>query len=283
MIRLILVGAALLFLLASSLAATADELRAGVAVVDITPPVPYRMCGYFEERVSTGVKDPLLAKAIVFEQGDTGAAMVFCDLIGVPREISAAARLQASEATGIQPENIAIAATHSHTGPSYYDALRDHYHQRAIERTGSDPLETVDYGSDLTAKLVQAIVDAQATAAPVELRSGYATERRLSFNRRFHMKDGSVRFNPGLRNPDIVRAAGPIDAQVGLVELTAPGAEHPLAAIIAFALHLDTTSGTEYSADYPKFTQDALQRSLGADFVSLFGAGTCGDINHLDV
>ena len=89
--RLTFVCSALL-LLAFPLTAAADEFRAGVAVTDITPPVPYRMCGYFEERVSTGVKDPLLAKAVVFEQGDTSAALVFCDLIGVPREISAAAR-----------------------------------------------------------------------------------------------------------------------------------------------------------------------------------------------
>ena len=93
--RLTFVCSALL-LLAFPLTAAADEFRAGVAVTDITPPVPYRMCGYFEERVSTGVKDPLLAKAVVFEQGDTSAALVFCDLIGVPREISAAARLPAT-------------------------------------------------------------------------------------------------------------------------------------------------------------------------------------------
>lgn len=283
MLRPACVFFSILLLPAGSLVAAPNELRAGVAVVDVTPPVPYRMCGYFEERVSTGVKDPLLAKAIVFEQGETSAALVFCDLIGVPRSITAKARLQASEATGIPPEHIAVMATHSHTGPSYYDALRDHYHQRAIERTGKDPLEAVDYGAELTSKLVEAIVSAQAAAQPVELRSGYATERGLSFNRRFHMKDGSVRFNPGLLNPDIVRAAGPIDPQVGLVELTAPGEERPLAAIVAFALHLDTTSGTEYSADYPKIVQDALRQALGAEFVSLFGAATCGDINHLDV
>ena len=48
--------------------AAADDLQAGVAVVDITPPVPYRMCGYFNERLSTGVLDPLHAKAIVLRQ-----------------------------------------------------------------------------------------------------------------------------------------------------------------------------------------------------------------------
>jgi hypothetical protein len=48
-------------------------------------------------------------------------------------------------------------------------------------------------------------------------------------------------------------------------------------------MHLDTTGGTEYSADYPYFLERELRGSLGPDFVSIFGAGTCGDINHVDV
>ena len=131
----------------------APDLQAGIAVVDITPPIPYRMSGYFNERLSTGVKDPLHAKAIVFRQGDASAALVFCDLIGIPRDVSQAARRQASEATGIPAEHIAIAATHSHTGPLFYGALRNHFHNRAVERSGSDPYEKTDYSKLLVEKL----------------------------------------------------------------------------------------------------------------------------------
>ena len=52
-----------------SAARAADELQAGVAFVDITPPIPFRMHGYFYERLSTGMKDPLHARAIVFQAG----------------------------------------------------------------------------------------------------------------------------------------------------------------------------------------------------------------------
>jgi hypothetical protein len=38
------------------------ELTIGIATVDITPPIGYRMCGYFFERPSTGTHDPLLAR-----------------------------------------------------------------------------------------------------------------------------------------------------------------------------------------------------------------------------
>jgi hypothetical protein len=264
-------------------ALAAEELRAGIAAVDITPPVPFRMSGYFNERLSTGVKDPLKAKAVVFQQGNESAAIVFCDLISVPLDLSTKARQRASDATGIPRQNIAITATHSHTGPLFSGALRKHFHERAVARVGHDPYETLDYPAILTDRIVTAVVDAKSALQPVQLEAGSAHEDRLSFNRRFFMKDGSVRFNPGPLNPDIVRAAGPIDPQVGIVWLKRPDATHPFAAIVSFALHLDTVGGTEYSADYPKFVEDLLKQSFGPEFTLLFGAGTCGDINHIDV
>jgi hypothetical protein len=259
----------------------AAEFQAGVAVVDITPPKGYRMSGYFNERLNTGVKDPLHAKAIVFRQGETQAALVVCDLIGITADVTNRARKSASEKTGIPAENIAITATHSHTGPLYFGALREYFHARAVEKHGRDPHELSPYAEALEAKLGEAIVKAHQAAAPVRIDAGIAEENRLSFNRRFHMKDGSVRFNPGQQNPDIVRVAGPIDPDVGIVRFRA--AEKDLAALVVFAMHLDTTGGTEYSADYPYFLERELRKSLGPDFVSLFGAGTCGDINHVDV
>ena len=115
---------------------------------------------------------------------------------------------------------------------------------------------------------------------PVQLEAGFSYEDRISFNRRFHMNTGPVRFNPGQLNPDIVRPAGPIDPEVGIVLLKAAEGEKPIGAI---ALHLDTVGGTKYSADFPKVVQDQLRRTHGPEFISLFGAGTCGDINHVDV
>ena len=49
------------------------------------------------------------------------------------------------------------------------------------------------------------------------------------------------------------------------------------------AMHADTAGGTEYSADYPFFIQQTLRNAFGPNFISAFGAGTCGDLNHIDV
>ncbi|MBI3861480.1 MAG: hypothetical protein HY290_06255 [Planctomycetia bacterium] len=258
-------------------------LEAGVAAVEITAPKGYRMSGYFNERLNTGTHDPLEAKAVVFRQGGRQAAFVFCDLIGIPPTVSGPARELAAQKTGIPASGILIHGTHSHTGPLFYGALRNHFHSLAVEKHGTDPHEEIDYPAFLVQRIVEAVAQAHAAAQPVQLRSGIAMQRGLSFNRRFHMKDGSVRFNPGKLNPDIVRPCGPIDPDVGILLLQSPVGEQNLAALCVFPLHLDTVGGTEYSADYPFYLERNLRTKLGNKFVSLFGNGTCGDINHVDV
>ncbi len=262
---------------------TPQQLQAGVAVADITPPIGYRMCGYFNERLSTGVLNPLHAKALVLRQGGTRAAMVLCDIIGISADVSKRARRQAEQQTGIPADNILLAGTHSHTGPLYFDALRDYLHEKAVAQQGKDPYEARDYPSELVAGIVKAIADANAKVRPVQAQAGVAQQQGLSFNRRFHMKDGTVRFNPGLLNPDIVRPAGPIDPGVGFVFFRAGNGKDAFAGLVNFALHLDTTGGTLYAADYPYFLEQKLREKFGQDFTLLFGTGTCGDINHFDV
>jgi len=263
--------------------AARPELEAGVAVVDITPPIGYRMSGYFRERLSTGTDNPLSAKALVLRQGDASAAMVFCDVIGISLDVSSRARSRAGRRSGIPPRNILIAATHTHTGPLYFGALRRHFHDSALAEKGTDPCEKVDYAAELVARIVEAIARADAARRPVRLQAGTTEQKGLSFNRRFHMKDGSVRFNPGVLNPDIVRPAGPIDTQVGIVLIRDAGGGGVLAGLVNFALHLDTVGGTRYAADYPFYLEQQLKERFGDQFVLLFGTGTCGDINHIDV
>lgn len=97
------------------------------------------------------------------------------------------------------------------------------------------------------------------------------------------MKNGTVRFNPGVLNPDIVRPAGPIDPEVGIVFFNEAGNDSAAAALVNFTLHLDTVGGTKYAADYPFYLEQSLREKYGDEFVLLFGTGTCGDINHIDV
>jgi neutral ceramidase len=257
-------------------------LQAGLAEIEITPPVGYRMDGYFTERLSTGLKDPLKAKALVFQQASTKTALVVCDLIGLPQSLSSEVRALAAARTGIPAANIAITATHTHTGPLFSGERARVFSEQAAAKFGTDPLASVKYPEMLRDRLVEVIAAADSGVSPAALEFVPASEDRVSFNRRFHMKDGTVRFNPGVLNPDIVRAAGPVDTDLPFVLIMKNG--QPVGSLTVFALHLDTVGGgTEYSADYPGHLAHELRRELGDGFISVFGLGTCGDINHIDV
>jgi hypothetical protein len=143
----------------------------------------------------------------------------------------------------------------------------------------------VDYPRELAEKIAGAIVEADKAAAPAELRVGSARQENLAFNRRYFMQDGTVGWNPGKKNPKIVRPAGPIDPEISILAIELePGHAGPDAILLSFALHADTVGGLEYSADYPHYLEDGLRSRLKAPgLFSVFGQGTSGDVNHVDV
>ena len=82
----------------------------------------------------------LFAKAIVFKQGDGRFALVVCDLCHTSPAVVAQARALAAEKTGISADQIAVCATHTHTGPDYFGPLADHLHELALAaHSGDDP------------------------------------------------------------------------------------------------------------------------------------------------
>ncbi len=264
-----------------------EPFEAGVAIVDITPPVGFTKYGYAsyqsgkEGITSTGIKSPFYAKAIVFKQGDTKGAILVCDLIRMMRDLSRVVREQASEKTGIPFQNISITATHTHTGPTYRFKLHD-YLSREAEGKLTDE-DRSDYIAKLINNMVEALVTADNQLQEVELFSGIGTAEGVSFNRRYLMTDGRVRFGPGSLNPAIVRPAGPNDPNVHFMLLKPAGSENFTASLTVFANHLDTYGGTDFHADYPYFLDQNLKKIFGDQFISVFGTGTCGNINHFDV
>ena len=252
----------------------ADSLRVGVAEADITPPVGFPIAGYYHERLADGTVDELKAKAIVFRDARAEAALVVCDLIGIATDLSQAVRQRASEKTGIPAEHIVISATHSHTAPDYMKEL-----WLKLGNEKQDPLRAA-YIEKLINNLVEVIDVAHSGAKVATLECGSATQTTpVSFNRRSVMRDGSVRTWMSHDNPDVVRAAGPIDPEIALLSLRDESGK-PLGVVSNFALHLDTVGGMKWSADYPYFIEQTLRKAIGSDVVSIFATGCCGDINH---
>jgi hypothetical protein len=210
-------------------------------------------------------------------------ALVCCELIGLSLNVSTNARALASGQTRIPFSHIVICANHTHTGPLFDDARRFYFHKAAVAEHGADPHETIDYPQFLIQHLAKVIADAQANLKPTQLEIGSTRQEGLTFNRRYWMKNGKVVFNPGQLNPNIVRPAGPADPEVGILLARLTGSAGPFAGLTVFAMHSDTVGGTLYSADYAYFLQQTLRQAFGPKFISAFGLGTCGDLNHINV
>src|SRR6476620_4702093 len=250
-----------------SAVAQETQFQVGLAEIDITPPVGDRMDGYFYERLNTGQRDPLKAKAVVFQQGATRAALVVSDLLGMPQSMSSEVRALAAKRTGIPAASIAITATHTHTGPLFAGERARVFSEQAAAKFGSDPLAAVKYPDMLRDRLIEVIASANAAVSSATLEFVSAREDRVSFNRRFHMKDGTVVTNPGISNANVVRAAGPIDPELPFVLISKD--KTPVGSLTVFAMHLDTVGGTEYSADYPAHLAYELGREFGDKFISI--------------
>jgi hypothetical protein len=238
----------------------------GSAAVPINPPLGASIPGYFEDRFVSGVKNDLFAHALVIE-AEPALAILSLDIIAIPRETVLAIRQAAEEELGIAGERVFVHATHTHTGGPVWGAFGTATNQAYLD--------------DLVCWCGEALAKAQATALPAALGFASTQVPGFSFNRRYWMKDGSVRTNPGIGNPEVVRPAGPVNNEMALLAFRP--AAGPLTLVVNYALHLDTVGGTEVCADYPGYMKRTLQETLGPDTQVLFLNGACGDINHLDV
>ncbi len=270
------VGSYLVALLACIAPAAAGQLRLGTAAVKITPPLGTPMAGGYNQCDSQGVLDDLYAKAAVWDDGKTKAALVVCDLIGVPRGPVLKARRIIAEKTGIPADHIMISATHTHTGPVVIgDTTIDD------PTTGGSKLSK-DYVEQLPKWIAQAVEEAYGRRTAVRVFYGSENEPKLSYIRRFWMKDGTVGWNPGSLNPNIIRPIGQIDPQVNVVYAETTAAK-PTLTYVNLAMHPCTTAGLLISADYPATLARRLADYKGPKMLTIFGNGACGNINHLDV
>lgn len=254
---------------------SAEPLRVGAGWVDITPKLGTPMAGYYSERGADGVHDPLKAKAIVLQAGGTKAALVSLDSISTQRGTVEEARRIIEQDTGIPGTHVMISATHSHTGPVLFSGRR-------FDALGGNHPLAQEYMYALPALIARAVFQANERLAPGQASYGTGREENLAFNRRFLMKDGSVGWNPGKLNPNIIHPAGPTDPEVQVAYFSGEKAD-PVAAYVNFPMHLDTVGGTAFSADYPFTLSESLGRAKGANLLTVFTIGCAGDINHINV
>lgn len=271
-------------LLGASPPSPAADLRIGFGTADVTPPAGYRMAGNYTEVFATGVNDPLFAKAVYLEQGDVKAALVVCDVCGQARDLTARIRAVVSRAHGIRKEHVAVTATHTHGGPMHYDPVfLELFGKDQQIPAGCDEKAIRGYRDRFVDRCGEAAAAAVKVAKPVTLEVGAATVPGVAFNRRYLLKNGTVRFNPGKMNPEVVKAAGPVDESLPIVMVSDAETRRPVGSVVAFAMHTAVYGGKTFGADYPGHLQARLRAKYGDRFVSVFGEGCAGDVNHVNV
>ena len=162
-----------------------DSIMAGAASVDITPTIGCYLQGYTRGTPSTGIHLNLRAKATVFDDGSTAAALITADLVGLDAWQVAAVREQVERLTGIPATNVMVNASHTHAGPTVQGL--DGSQWGSMWGNSGD----ATYGRDLVARLASVVKAATDRLRPVEI--GFdAGVAGFNINRRRPSAEGAL-------------------------------------------------------------------------------------------
>jgi hypothetical protein len=246
-------------------AVLAEELRAGCARVDVTPPQPVTLAGYESRKeLSRGVHDPICARAAAFEQGGHRLVLVSVDTCGFYNGTAAPFRNAILEASGLNPAELFLCAIHTHSAPALaLNSERGH-------------ANNVEYTKMLQGKLVEAVRSALDRLAPVQIAFGSGS-CPVGANRREVVKDNDGKAQIVLgRNPML-----PIDREVQVLKLVRPGQSQVAGVLFAYATHSTSLGPRNYlvSGDVHGLAEQFLENYLDADVVAPGFAGASGNID----
>jgi len=172
------------------------HLGAGYADRVITSALGLELSGYgfYLERRAESVLDDLRVRALILDDGAVRLALISFDLIGFAVDFADRLRRAVSEAVSIEPRNILLACTHTHTGPAT-QALR-----------GIGEVDAA-YLASLPGAAVEAAAAALSDVAESELWFGFEAVEAIGFNRRLATFEG---IDPLLKTARFKRKDGEI-------------------------------------------------------------------------
>ncbi len=243
-----------------------NTLQAGYSRVNINPMLGCPINGYFKERYAKKILDDLEIVALALSCGDTKVLLMSIDCMDLPTAVADSYREKISQTTGVPTEGIFIHATHTHTSGSLDIEKADDLVRTHIEFVGR--------------RIVDAAVFALEDRKPAKMGWAVGKAPNIAFVRRFRMKDGSVRTNPGVGNPDILHPIGDVDDRVNVLRFDREGADTIVLANMG--CHPDVVGGENISADWIGMFRRRLEKSLD-NVKAIFFNGAQGDINHVNV
>jgi len=209
------------------------------------------MAGYAgRDGGATGVRDPLYAGVLVFDDGRTRAALIALDLVGTDYEEVAAIRAAVARSAGVPEGNILVSSSHTHAGPDF-------------------DLKT-DYARVAVAQIAGAAAVAARDMRTVSL--GYGEDAiHFSVSRRLPGPDGKVLFK--------VNPKGPTDPRLKLLRVDDGASIAPLAVLMHAVCHTNVlrAENTRLSADFPGVARQLVERTFGRTR-ALFFQGATGDV-----
>lgn len=234
-----------LAMLVGATKAHAAELKAGVAVGEITPPVGGPMWGYAARHnaPSQRIRDPLFAKVVVLDDGDKRIMIASLDLGRPPtRKHMETLRKQLNEKNITQ---MFVVASHTHHGP--------------IMELDNWPDATSPYGARVVSKLAELVDQALKNMTAVTMS---ANAKQLPLN----------------RNRQSKRADAQVDRELTVLQLV-NNDKNPVATLISFAAHPTMIDAKlmEISADFPGALSRHVERETNAP--CLFLQGASGDLS----
>jgi hypothetical protein len=223
----------------------------GIASRNITPEPGCQMAGFAARKgPAVGVHDDLYARAMVIDDGSTTAALVTTDLLGIHTSLADEVRKRIEERTSIPAGHVALAATHTHCGPTTFN----HFYNQGQPLDGA-------YLERLAGLIVASVEDAHGTRKQRRIRTGFVPVEGVAVNRR--SADGQ-----------------PIDPTAGVIAVDEMDGS-PAAIVINYACH-PTVLGPntrEISGDFPAYTVAELKRRLGSGVEVLYFNGAEGDLS----
>jgi len=259
-------GACWICLLCASVPAGAQtgRLRAGASRVDITPApdAALPMSGYAGRTEGfKGIHDNLHVRAVVVDDGTSQAALVACEVIGIPAALWEKITERLTRETAIPRDSILLASVHTHAAPAlgtYGEAAE-----------GDAARTRAAYVTKVEDAVLAAVRQAQAALQPA--RIGFGTGKaHVNMNRRARNADGGWMLG---NNPE-----GVSDKTVAVIKFeTLTGA--PLAIVSNYAVH-GTVLGPgnlQISADLPGAASRVVEKHYGDAVVSPWTSGAAGD------
>ncbi len=243
-----------------------NTLQAGYSKVNINPMLGCPINGYFKVRHAEKILDDLEIVAVALACGETKTLLMSVDNLHLDTNLVKLWKENIFQKTGVAKEGIFIHSTHTHTSG-------------ALALESENPL-TQEYTEFVGKRTVDAAVFALEDLKPAKMGWAIGKAPNISFVRRFRMRDGKVRTNPGVGNPDILHPIGDIDDRVNVVRFDREGAETIVLANMG--CHPDVVGGNNISADWPGMFRRRLEKSLD-NVKAIFFNGAQGDINHVNV